>query len=480
MQLARLFEDIGYTGVLPQGEATAVVRDSRKLKPGAVFVCSRGARYDSHDFAAEALQRGACLVVTQHPLGLQNEVTVADTVKTYALLCHNYFGRPAQKLRLVAVTGTNGKTTVTFVLKQILEKAGFRCGLIGTIHSEVAGMEIPAKFTTPEPWDLDALFARMVGAGCTVALLEASSQALAQLRLYGLQFEVGVFTNLTQDHLDYHKTIEAYYNAKKSLFDQTDTAVINLDDAYGCRLIEEIPPQRIVTFSDHKNEADLTAENIELKAGGVRFELVGKDFIQRVSFPMPGSYSAHNAMAAAGAALVLGVEPAKVAAALSSCTGVRGRCEVLYNGKFTVICDFAHTADGIEQVLAGLAPFVKGKLYVLFGCAGERDSTKRHAMSKAALHYADEIVLTSDNPRSENPYHILEDAESVLRTGGKPYLVEVERRRAITKALSLLENGDMLVLCGKGHEDYQAIDGVTIYLDEHRIVADWLKETHLV
>lgn len=479
MQLTELFKEIAYTGTLPEGQATAVIRDSRKMKPGAVFVCSKGAQYDSHEFAKAALERGAALVVTDHPLGLEKEVTTADTVKTYALLCHNFFGRPAEKLRLAAVTGTNGKTTVTFVLKQILEKAGYRCGLIGTIRSEVAGMEIPAKFTTPEPWDLDALFSRMVGAGCTVALLEASSQALAQLRLFGLHFEVGVFTNLTQDHLDYHKTMEHYYEAKKSLFSQTDTAVLNLDDEYGRRLLKEIPPQKMITYSDHQNEAQLTAENVELKAGGVQFEMVGKDFIQRVKFPMPGSYSAHNALAAAGAALALGVPAAQVAAGLTGCTGVRGRCEVLYNGAFTVICDFAHTADGIEQVLAGLAPFVKGKLYVLYGCAGERDATKRHAMSRAALHYADEIILTSDNPRSENPYHILEDAESVLRTGGKPYLVEVERRRAIQKALALLETGDMLVLCGKGHEDYQAIDGVTIYLDEHRIVADWLKNAHL-
>ncbi|MEG0803988.1 MAG: Mur ligase family protein, partial [Pygmaiobacter sp.] len=203
MQLQELFRDIEYTGTLPHGDAVTVIRDSRKFKPGAVFLCSCGAQYDSHDFAKTAIEQGAALVVTQRPLGLAREVTVPDTVKAYALLCHNFFGRPAEKLRLVAVTGTNGKTTVTFLVKQILEKAGYRCGLIGTIRSEVDRLEIPAKFTTPEPWDIDALFSRMVDAGCTFALLEASSQALAQLRLYGLTFEVGAFTNLTQDHLDY-------------------------------------------------------------------------------------------------------------------------------------------------------------------------------------------------------------------------------------------------------------------------------------
>lgn len=479
MQLTELFREMQYTGTLPEGEASVVIRDSRKMKPGAVFVCTKGARYDSHDYAPTALEEGAALVVTERPLGLEKEVVVPDSVKAYALLCHNFFGRPAEKLRLVAVTGTNGKTTVTFVLKQILERAGYRCGLIGTIRSEVDKMEIPAKFTTPEPWDLDALFSRMVGAGCTFALLEASSQALAQLRLYGLQFEVGAFTNLTQDHLDYHKTMENYYAAKRSLFDQTKTAVINLDDPYGERLIKEIPEQQVIRYSTSLDEAEITAKNVELRAGGVQFEMVGRDFIQRVKFPMPGSYSAHNALCAGGAALALGIAPGIVAEGLTNSSGVRGRCEVLYSKKFTVICDFAHTADGIEKILSGLAPFVRGRLYVLFGCAGERDATKRHAMARASLKYADEIILTSDNPRSENPYHILEDAESVLRTGGKPYIVEVERRRAITKALALLGEGDLLVLCGKGHEDYQAIDGVTIYLDEHRIVADWLREAGL-
>ena len=479
MRLCQLFEDVAYTGTLPEGEAGLVVRDSRKFAPGAVFVCTKGARFDSHTFAAEAVEKGAAVVVTERPMGLAREVTVENGAAAYALLCHNFFGRPADKLKLAAVTGTNGKTPVSFVLKQILEKAGLRCGLIGTIRSEVAGMEIPAKFTTPEPWDLAALFARMVGAGCSVAVLEASSQALAQLRLFGLRFDVAGFTNLSQDHLDYHKTMEAYYQAKKVLFSQSRQAVVNLNDETGLRLERELAG---MPFCGYTNGAggSLRAEKVQLKAGGVDFVLTGEGFAEPVRFPMPGDYSAHNALCAAGMALALGLTPQQTAQGLTACQGVRGRCEVLYNDKFTIVCDFAHTADGIEKVLSGLAPFVKGRLYVLFGCAGERDATKRHAMARAALKYADEIVLTSDNPRSEDPYKILDDAEFVLRTGGKPYLVEVERRRAISKALALLEEGDMLVLCGKGHEDYQAIDGVTIYLDEHRIVADWLKKEHLI
>ena len=391
------------------------------------------------------------LVVTDHPLGLAREVVVEDTRRTYALLCHNYFGNPARKLKLIAVTGTNGKTTITYLLKQILERAGFRCGLIGTIRSEVDQMEIPAKFTTPEAWDLAALFSRMVSAGCSHVVLEASSQALDQQRLYGLRFAVGVFTNLTQDHLDYHKTMENYYLAKRSLFDQTESAVLNLDDPYGQRLSREIPAPAAAELFHRAGRGGPRGQKCD--AAGRRGAVLrwwARGFIHRVRFPMPGDYSAHNALAAAGAALLLGIAPETVAQALCQSAGVRGRCEVLYSGKFTIICDYAHTGDGIEKVLSGLRPFVRGKLVVLFGCAGERDARKREPMAKAALRYGDEIVLTSDNPRGEDPYSIVADVEPTLKAGGKPYYVEIERRRAIRFALGLLSEGDMLVLCGKG------------------------------
>lgn len=479
MDLKTLFRDVAYTGDLPEGEASLVTQDSRRACPGAVFVCTKGLTSDGHDYARAALEAGAVCVVTEHPLGLAGEVCVENGRKAYAQLCQNYFGRPAGHLRLVAVTGTNGKTTVTTLIKQILEQAGYKAGLIGTIHTEIDTMDVPAKFTTPEPWDLNALFSRMVRAGCTFAVMEASSQALDQLRLWGLRFDVGVFMNLTQDHLDYHKTFENYYAAKKSLFRQVDHMVVNLDDAYGRRLLEEVSGPQRLTFSAGDDAADYTARGIRLSASGVQFEMVGRGFIQRVKFPMPGAYSVGNALAAAAAAVALGI-PAKTAAeALTSSRGVRGRCEVLYHGAFTILCDYAHTGDAIEKVLSGIAPFVEGRLVVLYGCAGERDAQKRPLMSAAVAKYADYAVLTSDNPRREDPQAILRDAEPVLAESGKPYLVEVERRTAVLKALEMLGPGDVLALCGKGHEDYQAIDGVTIYLDEHRIVRDWLAQKGL-
>lgn len=322
-----------------------------------------------------------------------------------------------------------------------------------------------------------ALLSRMEAAGCEFAVMEASSQALDQMRLWGLEFEVGVFTNLTQDHLDYHGDFEHYYQAKKSLFEQTRQAVINLDDEYGARLIKELQGhQPVMTFGVQHSEADVRAQQVQLSAGGARFLLVHGTEHEPLAFPMPGSYSVDNALAAACVLCTLGIDWKEIARVLHATRGVRGRCEVLYAGEFTVLCDFAHTGDAIEKVLSAVAPFVKGRLIALFGCAGERDAKKRPAMAHAVSRYADFAVLTSDNPRKEDPFAILESVEKELKKGGKPYLVEVERRTAVRKALSLLQKDDVLVLCGKGHEDYQVIDGVTIYLDEHRIVREWLKE----
>ncbi|MDO5601234.1 MAG: UDP-N-acetylmuramoyl-L-alanyl-D-glutamate--2,6-diaminopimelate ligase [Oscillospiraceae bacterium] len=479
MTLQQLFQDVKYSGTLPQAEAAAVTQDSRRVKPGSVFVCTVGRRSDGHEYAAKALEAGAVCVVTQRPLGLEREVQVEDGRKALALLSQNFFGRPAEKLKLIAVTGTNGKTTVTTVIKQVLEAAGRRCGLIGTIHTEIDGMELPAKYTTPEAWDLAALMARMAEAGCEYAVMEASSQALDQLRLYGLRFVCGAFTNLTQDHLDYHGTMEAYFMAKASLFDQCDAMVVNYDDEYGRRLAGMYPEKPKLTFSDRDDMADYTAHNIQYAADGVKFAMVAKGSIHRVAFPMPGEYSVSNAMCAAVTAVTAGVDAALAARALASSRGVRGRSEVLYSGDFTILCDYAHTGDGVEKILSSVRPFVKGRLIALFGCAGERDAKKRPQMAEAVIKHADIAVLTSDNPRGEDPEAIIRDVEPPLRACGMEYYTAVDRRRALELALGLLEKNDVLVLCGKGHEDYQVIDGVTLYLDEHRIVADWLREKHL-
>ncbi|MEG0339857.1 MAG: UDP-N-acetylmuramoyl-L-alanyl-D-glutamate--2,6-diaminopimelate ligase [Oscillospiraceae bacterium] len=476
MEMKALFSEISFNGSLPDGEVSIVTADSRKVVQGAVFVCIKGRGSDGHSFARQALADGAIAIVTQENLGLLNEINVEDTRKAYAVLCQSFFGYPSRSLRLVAVTGTNGKTTVTTLIKEIVEKAGFKAGLIGTIHTEIDSMELPSKYTTPEPWDMAALLSRMVAAGCTFAIMEASSQALDQLRLWGLSFEVGVFTNLTQDHLDYHITFENYFIAKKSLFAQVKTAIVNIDDEYGKRLCAEGKAKEYITLSIKDNSADYTARDIKLSVGKAAFVMLSGSGIERIAFPMPGEFSVYNAMSAAAAAVALGIDSKLAASVLSQSRGVRGRCEVLYDDVFTVLCDFAHTGDAIDKVLSGISPFVKGKLYVLFGCAGERDAAKRPLMSAAAAKYADFVILTSDNPRKENPYDIIKDTQPTLIENAVPYLVETERRSAVCKALEMLHEKDVLMLCGKGHEDYQAVDGVTLYLDEHTIVSEWLQK----
>ncbi len=474
MTFDKLFTNIEFEGKLPEGNVEFITQDSRRVDKNTIFICAKGHKTDGHNYATAAVEKGAVCIVTERKLGLENEIVVKNARKTYAVLCANFFNNPASKLKLTAVTGTNGKSTVTTVLKQILEQTGNKVGLIGTIHTQIDTMEIPAKYTTPEAWDLNALLSRMVAAECNHAVMEASSQALDQMRLWGIQFDVGVFTNLTQDHLDYHGTFENYYKAKKSLFKQVKSMVVNIDDSYGVRLIEECDVSKKISISRENDNADYTAHNIKLSAAGVKFEMVSIGNIQSINFPMPGDFSVSNALLATAAAIELGTDIKSVANALKTSKGVRGRAEVLYHNDFTVLCDFAHTGDAIEKVLSGIAPFVKGRFFVLFGCAGERDAKKRPEMASAVVKYADFTVLTSDNPRKEDPYDIINDVEPTLKKSGKPYVVQVERREALQTALSLLQTDDVLIMCGKGHEDYQVVDGVTIYLDEHRIVKQWL------
>jgi len=457
-----------------------VTNDSRRVQPGSVFVCTVGRSFDGHQYAQTALDKGAAMVVTEHRLGLAQEVCVENGRAVYAQLCSAFFDHPSRKLRLIAVTGTNGKTTVTTVIKQLLEADGHRCGLIGTIHTMVDDVELPAKYTTPEAWDLEMLLAKMAGAGCDCCIMEASSQALDQLRLYGLRFEVGVFTNLTQDHLDYHGTMEQYFAAKATLFQACETVIYNKDDQWACRLPLLYPDKKCVSFSLENQSADYTARNTLLASGGVAFTMVGRNSVNHIRFPMPGAFSVSNAMAAAITALRMGVSGNRVTTALENSCGVRGRSEVLYDGDFTVICDFAHTGDSIRKILSGVRPFVQKRLVVLFGCAGQRDAAKRPQMARAASDYADLLVLTSDNPRKEDPESIIAEIEPMIRQSGVPYFVKLERRSAVAFALEQLQPGDVLVLCGKGHEDYQVIDGVTVYLDEHRIVREWLEQRNPV
>ena len=457
-------------------EISTVTNDSRQVRAGAIFVCIQGGRFDGHDMALDALRDGAAAVVVQRDLGLPEQVLVENARSAYAILCANHFGNPSRRMKLVGVTGTNGKTTTTYLVQGILEAAGKKVGLMGTIHNEILGMEFPAKHTTPDPYQLHAMLNRMAQSGCEYVVMETSSHALDQHRLDGCRFEVGVFTNLTQDHLDYHKTMEEYYKAKRKLFDIAERAVVNLDDDHGRMLAEELG-DRALTYSLERDDADLTAKDIVSTARGSKFILVGRGFIERMKIRMPGRFSVSNAMAAAGVCLSLGLSPEEAAAGLDRCPGVPGRAEVIDGGTdYTIIRDYAHSPDGLEKILTALRQYAQGRLVCLFGCAGDRDRTKRPIMAECVAQNADFVILTSDNPRTEDPLRIIGDAKPGLDKYPTPYKIIPDRFDAIEWALDNAMPGDILVLAGKGHEDYQVLHDETVCFDEKEVVLRLLKQ----
>ena len=478
MKALTLLNGIEYTGNVKDCEVTFVTDDSRKVAAGCAFVCCKGASFDGHTFAQKAVELGARLIICEHDTGVENQAIVADSKKAYSLLCANLFDNPAKKMKMIGITGTNGKTTSTYLIKNILEQQGKRVGLIGTIQNMIDQQDIPAKYTTPQAYELNVLLSQMYKSGCEYVVMEVSSMALVQQRLYGIEFDVAVFTNLTQDHLDYHKTMEEYFKAKCILFENSKNIVVNIDDEYGRRVADmyKNSGRNVVTFSIRDDSAFCTAKNIQLTGTGSKFLMVSEGNINRVEFGMPGEYSVHNAMGSALSCISLGFDTNAVAQSLKNISGVKGRCEVLVKEPFTVICDYAHTPDGLENVLSGLKPFSQNRFIVLYGCAGERDPSKRKYMSDVVAKYADFAVLTSDNPRGEDPQKIIDDAIGPLVENKIPHIAEVDRRKAIKMALDMLQYNDILILCGKGHEDYQVIDKITLYLDEHEIVEQYMKK----
>ena len=482
MKLGGLF--VGISDANTAGIASAlnetvrgITDDSRKVVAGDVFICVQGAHFDGHDKAAEALQKGACAVVAERDLGLPRQVLTENSRRCHARLCANWFGNPTKALKLIGVTGTNGKTTTTKVIQQVLTAAGHKVGLIGTNQNEIGGEVLPAGNTTPEPMELQGLFARMRDAGCDYVVMEVSSQALAQYRITDEEFVAAVFTNLTQDHLDYHNDMESYYQAKRLLFNMTRLAVINIDDPAGKRLLSEVAC-RAVTCSTHAT-ADYFVVFVKNTAEGVRYWLRFGKKAYPVRFAMPGLFNVSNSMQAAAVCLELGLPPQEVFDALERCEGVKGRSEVIPTGRgFTVICDYAHTPDGLYNILPTVRSYTKGRLICLFGCGGDRDKTKRPLMGEAAAKLSDLVIVTSDNPRSEDPDAIIDD----VMAGVSPYNTEcvriTDRREAIFHAVSIARPGDTILLAGKGHEDYQVLKDGKIHFDEREIVAQALRNLH--
>ena len=476
MRLNQLLAGVEYTTALGDIEIKGISTNSRQMQQGDLFVCIKGEKSDGHNYADDAIRQGAAAILTERDLGFANQIVVPSTRVAYGLACANYFGNPAKKLKLIGVTGTNGKTTVSSLVKYVLTATGHKAGLIGTIHNEIGDMVIPAKYTTPDPFILQSMLARMVEAGCEYVAMEVSSHGLDQHRLEGCRFDTGIFTNLTQDHLDYHKTMENYYQAKKKLFDISERAVINIDDSTGRRLLSEVSCP-VTTFSVEDDTADYTAHSITPSAKGSSFALVGKGVIARVKLQMPGAFSVSNAMAAAVTCLGLGLPLEDIAKALSDCPGVVGRAEVIASQDgFTVIRDYAHTPDGLEKIITALREFATGRVVTLFGCAGNRDATKRPKMAAAAARLSDFCILTSDNPRSEDADKIIADALPGFEGYNTPYITITDRYEAIKWALENIQQNDILLLAGKGHEDYQVLKDETIYFDEKVLVTQLLAE----
>jgi UDP-N-acetylmuramoyl-L-alanyl-D-glutamate--2,6-diaminopimelate ligase len=449
--------------------------DSRKINKNDIFVAIEGFNLDGHKYIKAAIERGASAIITQKEfIGGYGAtiIKVDDTRIALSILSANYYDNPSKKLKLIGITGTNGKTTSTYMMKAILEAAGHKVGLVGTIANYIGDKRIDSHRTTPEALELQQLFHEMVEKGIEYCVMEVSSHSLALKRVYGVRFNCGIFTNLTQDHLDFHKTFEEYFEAKLLLFKESDSIIVNIDDKYGKTIGEKIG-KKVLSYSIEGN-ADATSNIIKMHSRGIEFGIKYKNEIETIKLMIPGKYNVYNSLCSAVACLELGISMEYVKKGLESVT-VPGRCEIVTKGYelgFEVIVDYAHTPDGLENILKTAREFTEGRLITLFGCGGDRDKTKRPIMGKIATELSNIAIVTSDNPRTEEPGKIIEDIVAGIATNN--YIVVENRRDAIKKAIETAQKGDIIVVAGKGHEDYQEINGETISFDEKKIITEIL------
>jgi UDP-N-acetylmuramoyl-L-alanyl-D-glutamate--2,6-diaminopimelate ligase len=457
-------------------EISALAYDSRRIGPGTLFFCFPGHDADGHDFAPAAVEAGAAALVVERQLELATpQVRVRDARAAMAPLAARFWGDPTAELQVVGITGTNGKTTTAFLVRAILEASGRSCGLLGTVKQIVGGVEEEVVRTTPEAIDLQPTFRRMLDSGDVACAMEVSSHALALRRADSIHFDVALFTNLTQDHLDFHADMEDYFQAKRLLFGmRPGAAIVNVDDPYGRRLADEIDDP--VTFSAAGGEADFRAGEVSFDAAGARFRVRAPGGETEVRTRLPGDFNVANALGAIAAAQLLGIDPATAGAALGEVGGVPGRFEPVDEGQpFAVLVDYAHTPDSLENVLRAARRLTEGRVISVFGCGGDRDREKRPRMGRIGAELSDLAVVTSDNPRSENPAAIIDE----ILSGIDDQAVEVEpdRRAAIGLALRRAEPGDTVVIAGKGHEQGQEFEGGhKIPFDDREVAREELRK----
>ena len=484
MKLKELLNGIALTEISAdlQMDIAGVCYDSRKAAPGMLFVAISGFATDGNRFIPMAMEKGAAAVLTAKKPDVDVPYILVENDRlALAQLGANFFNHPADAMKIIGITGTNGKTSATLLLKHVLEQTtGAKVGLIGTMENLIGDVVIPTERTTPESFELQALYAQMRDAGCSHVVMEVSSHAIALERVGGVHFAAAAFTNLTEDHLDFHKTMEHYCDTKAKLFARCDKAVINADDAWADRMLNAAKCD-VLTTSATKN-LGLHAENVQLFADGISFDAVLNGEKVAVSLPIPGRFTVYNALTVLGVSCQLGIALADAAKALLTAKGVRGRIEVVPTpGKdYTILVDYAHTPDGLENVLRSVRDFCKGRLISVFGCGGARDPIKRPIMGKIGTDLSDFAVITSDNPRTEDPMAIINDILAGVDAPKESYCVIENRKKAIAYAMDIAGKNDIIVLAGKGHETYQEICGVKHHLDEREVVADILagkKET---
>jgi UDP-N-acetylmuramoyl-L-alanyl-D-glutamate--2,6-diaminopimelate ligase len=451
--------------------------DSRKVKQGDVFFCVDGYNVDGHKYVQDAIGNGAVAVVCQKNIDMILNCCIIktnDSRKALAISAANYYKNPSKDMKIIGITGTNGKTTSAFMIKGILEQKGYKVGLIGTIANYIGEKKIHTERTTPESLELHELFSEMVEAKVDYCVMEVSSHSLSLDRVYGIEFCESIFTNLTQDHLDFHKTFENYFSAKLKLFENSKNAIINTDDTYGERAYNSITSSKL-SYGLGKN-TDIRASDIKMHSRGSKFTLGYEDDSFEMELSIPGNYNIYNALGAIAVCLCEGIEPEVIKIALLK-VQVPGRCELVSNTHdlgFEIILDYAHTPDGLENILKTAREFTKGKLICVFGCGGDRDKAKRPIMGRIGSELCDVSVITSDNPRNEDPLEIIN--EIVMGIDKHNFEIIENRKAAIKRAMEIACPGDVIVIAGKGHEDYQILKGRTIHFDEREVVAEIIKE----
>ena len=457
-------------------EIKGVAYNSQKVQEGWLFVAIKGFSTDGHKYIPDALAKGATAVIIEDDAdtGDAISVRVADSRKALAGVSANWFSHPAKEMKIIGVTGTNGKTTVTSLIKQILEFSGKKVGLIGTNGNMIGDKLLPGERTTPESYELHELFREMADVGTEYVVMEVSSHSLSLSRVYGIEYEVATFTNLTQDHLDFHITMENYFDAKKILFNMCNKAVINADDEWGAKLLDAISCLKFSYSID--SASDFKAENVRISARGILFDLINNTDTYAVRLGIPGKFSVYNAMAAAASCMSLGVAADDIFTALTLAQGVKGRAETVYtNTDYTVIIDYAHTPDGLENIISTVREFAQGRVITLFGCGGDRDNTKRPIMGEIAGKLSDFCIITSDNPRTEEPMPIIHQIEEGMKKTDCEYITIENRREAIGYALEIGKSGDCIILAGKGHETYQIIGKEKRHFDEREVIKELLE-----